>query len=197
MKPIFRTTMFGFNKEDVFNFITKQNKQYDQKLSELNAELDRQKAEFDLEREGFERDSDEIESLKHSLHESNELLKNISVIFGEILDDGSRVRNCAAKVKEEHDIELDRFKEMKKRVDEAETLREKAEKFDRLSGVLSSIFNQQETASSAPGVTVGETLDQLDCVDTNSVCDLLDYVEVLSVRLEKLRDLIPSEKQDA
>ena len=197
MKPIFRTTMFGFNREDVFNFITKQNKQYDQKLSELNAELDRQKAEFDLEREGFERDSDEIESLKHSLHESNELLKNISVIFGEILDDGSRVRNCAVKVKEEHDIELDRFKEMKKRVDEAETLREKAEKFDRLSGVLSSIFNQPETASSAPGVTGSETLDQLDCVDTNSVCDLLDYVEVLSVRLEKLRDLIPSEKQDA
>ena len=116
MKPIFRTTMFGFNKEDVFNFITKQNKQYDQKLSELNAELDRQKAEFDLEREGFERDSDEIESLKHSLHESNELLKNISVILCEILDDGSRVRNCAAKVKEEHDIELDRFKEMKKRL---------------------------------------------------------------------------------
>ena len=197
MKPIFRTTMFGFNKEDVFNFITKQNKQYDQKLSELNAELDRQKAEFDLEREGFERDSDEIESLKHSLHESKELLKNISVIFGEILDDSSRVRNCAAKVKEEHDIELDRFKEMKKRVDEAETLREKAEKFDRLSGVLSSIFNQPETASSAPGVTAIETLDQLDCVDTNSVCDLLDYVEVLSVRLEKLRDMIPSEKQDA
>lgn len=197
MKPIFRTTMFGFNKEDVFNFMTKQNKQYDQKLSELNAEIDRQKAEFDLEREAFERDSGEIERLNLSLQESNELLKNIAVIFCEILDDGSRVRNCAVKVKEEHDIELDRFNEMKKRVVEAEALREKAEKFDRLSGVLSSIFNQPEMASSAPKAEINESLEQDVSSDTNSVSDLLNYVEVLSVRLEKLRDLIPSEKQDA
>ena len=32
--------MFGFNKEDVFNFMTKQNKQYDQKLNKMQVFYD-------------------------------------------------------------------------------------------------------------------------------------------------------------
>ena len=41
MKPIFRNAMFGFNKEDVFHFITKQSKQYEQKISDISAEKEK------------------------------------------------------------------------------------------------------------------------------------------------------------
>lgn len=197
MKPIFRTTMFGFNKEDVFNFITKQNKQYDLKVSELNSELEKQKSEFDLEKEAFERDTDEIERLNLSLRESNALLKTIADLLHEVLDDESRVYNCAVKVKEENDVKIEKLNAMKKRVEEAETLREKAEKFDRLSGVLSSIFNQPEMASATSEIAKSEAIEHDDFSDTNTVSDLLSYIEVLSIRLEKLREVISAEKQDA
>ena len=34
MKPIFRTAMFGFMKEDVAQFISRQNQEYEKKLKE-------------------------------------------------------------------------------------------------------------------------------------------------------------------
>ena len=40
--------MFGFHKGDVFNFITKQNKQYDAKIAELNEEKEKLALEYEL-----------------------------------------------------------------------------------------------------------------------------------------------------
>lgn len=197
MKPIFRTSMFGFSREDVFNFITKQNKQIDSKMFELNSELDRQKAELEREKANFVRDVTEVERLKQALNESKELLKSISELANEISADKQRIFDCAVAIREERETEREKFQDMKKRAGEAEILREKAEKFDRLSGVLSSIFKQEEASVLTTDTSVPEQVCSETLCDSNSATDLLGFVEVLSTRCDKLCSILSKENFDA
>ncbi len=188
MKPIFRSAMFGFSKEDVFNFITKQNKQYETKVAELNEIIEKQATEF-------ERDSAELVTLRNAANESQELLKSISAFVSEILDDKMKILNCANIILDEEKETSLKFAEMKIRVENAEKLREKAEKFDQLSGVLSSIFNQPENvvASEVPEkVAISNELNS-----SQSVAELLELLESLSSHCEKLKNVLSPENENA
>lgn len=197
MKPIFRTSMFGFSKEDVFNFITKQNRQYDLKRSELISDFEKQKAEFYREKESFLRDTSEIERLRKQLDDIRLTMKEISDVVQEISSDKSRVYDCALEVLEERDKDREIFNAMKSRAVEAEKLRDKAEKFDRLSGVLSSIFNQTDASVQSNAIIESESVKEDELSNRNSVSDLIDFIEVLSSRCDKLQELLSKEKGDA
>ena len=194
MKPIFRSAMFGFHKGDVFNFITRQNKQYESKISELNLELEKAKDEFEQERQAFDRDTTELETLRATTEKMKQTIFALTASVNEILNDKSKLLACAGLLQNEQ-VELEaKLSEMQLRVNEAEKLRGKAEKFDQLSGVLSSIFNQQEIASQEE-VTQTEK-EEILTMNVQAVSDLMDLLEVLSVHCEKMQKMLEREQTD-
>ena len=197
MKPIFRSAMFGFHKEDVFNFITKQNKQYEEKIATLNAELERRDEELRKEREAFHRDTDELAALKNSIEQSHVLLTSIGSFASKIQDDKVGILNCVESIRLEQSEKDAQICEMSRKVAEAETLREKAEKFDRLSGVLSSIFNHNESESEVVCSSEPVSLVEECASASKAVEDLLSAIDLLAAHCDKLQGMIASELPDA
>lgn len=194
MKPIFRSAMFGFHKGDVFNFITRQNKQYESKISELNLELEKAKDEFEQERQAFDRDTTELETLRATTEKMKQTIFALTASVNEILNDKSKLLACAGLLRNEQ-AELEaKLSEMQLRVNEAEKLRGKAEKFDQLSGVLSSIFNQQEIASQEEEAQTEK--EEILTMNVQAVSDLMDLLEVLSVHCEKMQNQLEREQTD-
>ncbi len=194
MKPIFRSAMFGFHKGDVFNFITKQNKQYESKIAELNTELEKAKEEFEEERQAFDRDMTELEQLRTEIEQKKMMIASLSSCIADIINDNSKILSCAATLQSEQSEIEAKFSEMQLRVNEAEHLRAKAEKFDQLSGVLSSIFNQPEI-SKQETIAPAENGEPIT-LNSDTVSNLVSLLEVLSARCEKLQNQLSSEKTD-
>ena len=194
MKTIFRSAMFGFHKGDVFSFITKQNKQYEARIEELNAELEKTKEDFVLERQAFERDTTELETLRENVEKMNQMIATVSSAVSDILNDKSKILACAGTLQNEQ-AELEaKFTEMQLRINEAEKLRAKAEKFDQLSGVLSSIFNQQQIITQDEPQTAN---DEVASSNAQTVSELLDLLEGLAVHCEKLQNQLNEDRADA
>lgn len=191
MKPIFRSAMFGYNKNDVFNFINKLNKQCESKLSDLSAELQNQESEFAREREEFRRDSAELESLRNTALQTQELLERVSQIVSDILKDREKLVQCASVISAEKSEDQVRLGEMSVRVREAEKLRQKAEKFDQLSGVLSSIFNQPDIVKEVPEACSEQESEIEKDADLRSVNELADLLTDLGAHCEKLQSILP------
>ena len=191
MKPIFRSAMFGFHKGDVFHFITKQNKQF----SDLSAELEQQREEFEREKEAFVHDTEELKALRASLQKSKKSQSEIQEKFSEIMLLQSKISADLKLLCLEQDAEKEVFDRLVRRVAEAEALREKAEKFDRLSGVLSSIFNQNAeseiSASTSEANVVEETF-----AEHKSIAGLLVSVQRLSEQCSAL-EMFLKENEDA
>ena len=194
MKPIFRSSMFGFHKGDVFNFITKQNKQYEAKIADLNEELEKTKADFDKERQAFERDTTELEVLRNSIEQMKQTIATVSASVAEIVNDKAKILACADSLQNEQAEFESKFADMQRRANEAEKLRLKAEKFDQLSGALSGIFNQ-------PKMMNEEIQPQEDVVETTvfncqTVPELVSLLEALSAHCEKMQSYLAEERAD-
>ena len=112
MKPIFRTSMFGFNKGDVFNFMTKQNKQYESKVADLSAQLENQSAEFEREKAQLVSDMSELENLRASAEETRELLKSVKLLTDQILNDQTQIATCISAIDEEKANDRTKIAEM-------------------------------------------------------------------------------------
>lgn len=195
MKPIFRNAMFGFHKGDVFHFITKQNKQYESKIAELNADLEKAKEEFEQERQEFDRDTTELETLRNTVEQMNSMVATVASSVSEILNDKDKILSCAGALRNEQtELEM-KLTEMQLRIKEAEKLRMKAEKFDQLSSVLSSIFNQPEVAVEEK--VLQPENDEGSSLNAHTVSDLLELLEVLSAHCEKLQNQLNAEQKDA
>ena len=195
MKPIFRSSMFGFHKGDVFNFITKQNKQYEAKISDLNLELEKVKTEAEDERQAFERDMTELETLRNSVEQLNSKIASFASSVSEILEYKSKILTCAVALQNEQTELGGKLNEMQLRVVEAEKFRAKAEKFDQLSGVLSSIFNQPEIAVSQEIETLANATN--DSVELQAVSDLVSLLEDLSAHCENLQNHLAIDQKNA
>ncbi len=133
MKPIFRNSMFGFHKEDVYNFISKQSRLYEEKIKDLNEENAR--IESDLENERMNAFS--FEEKMKMLSAIEEEVAALSLVVDEVI-------RCADFCDSQSNEMRTAFASIKERLKKAEAFREKAQKFDRLSGVLSSIFSGKE-----------------------------------------------------
>ncbi len=195
MKPIFRSAMFGFHKEDVFNFINKQYKQYEAKITELNEEIEKQATDFETERKSFQLDSAELENLRSETEELRKAMSSIVDSVSNILDDKEKILACVSTLEKEQSQVQAKFSEMNEKVAEAERIRAKAEKFDQLSGVLSSIFNQSGAALDAQTPCDSVEIDECS-FDFNAAKELLQLVESLSTSCENLKSVFPAEKID-
>lgn len=189
MKPIFRSAMFGFHKDDVFNFITKQNKQYDTKISELNAEIARQSSDFQREREQLEEELSQLESLRSEAEQSRELILLVSDIISKISLEKTSISACADALRAEQFSLNSKVAEMQAQVREAEKLRFKAEKFDQLSGVLSSIFNQPEFAPESADSVCSDVVSDAD-YENKTLDELSVLLDNLSEYCSKLQSLL-------
>ena len=195
MKPIFRSSMFGFHKGDVFNFITKQNKQYEAKIADLNEELEKTKADFELERQAFERDTTELEVLRNDIEQMKQAFATVSSSVTKIVNDQSEILACAGSLQNEQAEFVSKFAEMQRRANEAEKLRFKAEKFDQLSGALSGIFNQPQIVNEE--IQPHEDAEEIAVFDSQSVSELMALLEALSSHCEEMQSFLAEERTDA
>ena len=194
MKPIFRSSMFGFHKGDVFNFITKQNKQYEAKIADLNEELEKTKADFDKERQAFERDTTELEVLRNSIEQMKQTVATVSASVAEILNDKAKILACADSLQNEQAEFESKFADMQRRANEAEKLRLKAEKFDQLSGALSGIFNQPQMMNEE--TQIQEDVEETTGFNCQTVPELVSLLEALSLHCEKMQSYLAEERAD-
>lgn len=147
MKPIFRSAMFGFNKEDVALFIAQQSKQQEQKIREANEQNDALLKDCDALREELDRALAEQENLKSIFSLKKESIASLRNLSDEI---GREKDHFAQAVQEELAMVEQLGNDMERLHDQlrvAESYREKAQKFDRLAGVLNEIVSGQSDAT--------------------------------------------------
>ncbi len=167
MKPIFRNSMFGFDKGDVASFISKQSKIWEKKVLEAEEkvrqiEQDLQKENNAIREEALRREEElrrEMEILEEKNRSFQDMEKKKQALLSASVD--------AAKLREEIfsdykeliasvDQTGERLEEMKQehkllqaRVAKGEIYREKAEKFDQLASALSGMVGGRATEDSA------------------------------------------------
>ncbi len=144
MKPIFRSAMFGFNKADVVAFVAKQSKQYENRIAELEEELERQNREHTAEMDRFKSDRDALDSLRARSLQSADTAKRIEVLSESILSRFDSLEQCSELCGNDRIQLRDGILTLQTALKDALSFREKAEKFDRLAGVLSSIVSGRE-----------------------------------------------------
>ena len=129
MEKSFRTSMFGFNKEDVAKYIFRQDKAFEKKLEEKEAAL--QKAQ--IERDEAEKACADWQDNLAKIQALNGLLEQFKSQSSSLI---------SAIQSEDTDINTieSSYHRMEKRCEELEACREKASKFDSLATALSGIF---------------------------------------------------------
>jgi len=189
MKPIFRNSVYGFRREDVATFISKQSNRYEKKISELEEENLQIKRRYDKMLSDMKSDRRELERLRAVRREQCKLMEAA-------LQDGkafSARRDSLFVCIDENENSILKLEkqnsQLKAMVESLEQYREKAAKFDRLAEVLSDVVNQKETHSTAelsanevsPIPPTEEILCNL-CAVRNAVNSLLaDYEKILGV----------------
>ncbi len=187
MKPIFRNSMFGFHKEDVCNFISRQSRNYEERIKELTEENNRITCELENEKNNslsYEKKAkilSDVESEVFSLASSIEEVLHC----GELCD----MQNKEIKTA---------FMNMEEELEKAEAFREKAKKFDRLSGVLSSIFANKEDAEEnlSPDSEIVCTAVKNSFPENDGIDRLRDAILTLKKHCEVLNELILESKTD-
>lgn len=129
MEHSFRTSVFGFNKEDVAKFVYQQSKSFEKKLAEKEAALD----EAEKVRSEAEDRADAWEGNCESVKRLKELMKSFR--------DQYELLSCALS-DEEADMNAieEGYQGLQDRCNRLEAFREKADKFDSLAAALSGIF---------------------------------------------------------
>lgn len=147
MDLLFRNSMFGFNKIDVANFITKLSRENEKALQQKEKEIEELKRGLqELEQKTADRE-ESLEKEKALFQTKKDDLEKIRTLAGRAKDTSNRVEALAAEnfahaEKMNADIQT-----LTKKAEKAEEYREKALKFDRLASVLSDIVSGQEEKS--------------------------------------------------
>lgn len=160
MKPIFRNAMFGFNKEDVINFVAKQNNQFEDKVKELREQLEKEAVLFQEEKEALMFDRDELESLRKKQVAQKDMIENIKKLADQIGEQKEELLAEFSCGELAFDRMNDEMKDIKSRLTEAMQYREKAGRFDKLANVLGEIFaGKSQTTEIASEPECEETID--------------------------------------
>ncbi len=188
MKPIFRNAMFGFHKEDVFNFISKQSKQYEQKISDITSEKEKLEDELDREREATEEKLSKMEADRKALSDAKAVLDEIKLVISRALEDGTSFENTINACGENANNMRNNIVALKEQVLKSEAFREKALRFDQLSSALSGIFGTE--AKSEEQIDASSAYqDKLSDYDMDSFNELRTNFDKLSYHLNKLSEL--------
>ena len=138
--PIFRNAMFGFHKEDVYKFITEQSKQYESKIDDLTKEVARKEEEIRKEKEAFKGRNLEYENFRKKRAVLDSFSGEARAAVDRILSDEKQLSACTDLCEDQIKGMLQAISSLETDLKKAELLRGKAEKFDQLSNVLSSIL---------------------------------------------------------
>lgn len=145
MKPIFRNSMFGFQKSDVVRFIAKQSSMHEAKVAELNDEIDKMRKEHELEIEELMKDRVALTALQEdNLKKLNSVLQ-----LRRIVDELKLGQENFVEVFGENKGNIEAMSgeivSLRSALEESEKFREKAVKFDQLANVLNGIVNGVES----------------------------------------------------
>ncbi len=187
MKPIFRNSMFGFHKEDVFQFITKQNKQFESRVREMNEEKDRIEKVSSEELASLQRQLDEANEINARWSRQSENMDEVKEGIFSLFSEFENVLSCAESCRVFLNNMKSSYASMQSEVSRAQALREKAEKFDRLSGVLTSIL--VGTKSSDATDDVPSQIDEefaLQSIDDSSFVNLFAKLKEVNEQLTVL-----------
>ena len=182
MKPIFRNSMFGFHKEDVYNFISKQSRVYEEKIKELTEENRRVTEELENEKNRT-LSYDEAVTVFFDVKNSCEALS----------DSVKEVLRCSDQCDLQNKEIRSVFNSLEERLTKAEAFREKAQKFDRLSGVLSSIFYDKKDAADSDDISPSEqdfSHEKILFPENDGIEHLREAIRSLETECEKIRELL-------
>ncbi len=165
MKPIFRSAMFGFHKDDVANFIAQQNRQFEAKVSDLKEQMELAQQKFEQEKEAFLLDQDELSTLreKEAAHRSDfgriEQLVNTIHSKEEALSSAfSESAVAVANVGED-------VSRLKEKLANAKELRQKANRFDQLTSLLGEIVSGKKSDQTQKTENVEEAEQDITSID--------------------------------
>ena len=196
MKPIFRNSMLGFHKEDVFNFISKQGRQYESKINDLTEENSRVEALYEKEKEQARLYSDKLQSFRLEYERFQDVILKIRSELDQVRKAKDEVVRCADLCEEQNSGAKSAFDDMGARLEKAQFYREKAMKFDQLSNVLSSFIvgngsSDNDSASEA-------NLDGYEKIpafpENNEIENLRKAVEALSACCDALDEIVGETK---
>lgn len=162
MRPIFRSAMFGFHKEDVADFVAKQSHQHETRTAELNRRIEELNREIEEEREAVADQLAELVNLRSFRDQED-------VIFSELLGSATPLKEKADRLFLLLDEEtllvttLDQnVQKLQKKVADAENFRKKASRFDQLASVLGEIVSGKAPDKKAESEIITETVSQID-----------------------------------
>lgn len=163
MEQSFRTAMLGFQKEDVARFIYQQNKNFEKKLAEKDAELKAVSAKHQEETELLRLALFQAQEKNGNWQENEDLTRQILSLT---VDFQQQIQDFLAAMDQEKDcleaVESD-YSALRERCCESEAFREKAEKFDSLASVLSSMMGGVSEQKESP-CTVSEAMPETDSI---------------------------------
>lgn len=181
MKPIFRSAMFGFQKDDVANFIAQQNRQFEARVSELKEQLDTAQQRFETEKEKFLLDQDELLTLREKDAANRLNLQRIELIVNTIKEkeemlSGVFSESAAAVANIGEDVSR-----LKEKLTKAQEFRQKANRFDQLTSILGEIVSGKKADPLQKVSKDEEESSESTCVD--------EALELLSKQREMLVSL--------
>jgi hypothetical protein len=188
MKQMFRVSLFGFDKLDVANFISKQSKQYEKRIAEVEKEKEAEVERLEAVIAGLQEENEEL-AVYRAKKESDLASFGVIQILAKKIDS-----NCEALLKTLSDAEggvatLEKSaEEMMEKLSFAETLKEKARRFDQLSTVLGGIVSGKDPEkaldSAFEAQDVSFEADPLDSIDLSAHRDLIESL------ISDYRDLV-------
>ena len=129
MEKTFRTSMFGFNKDDVAKYIFQQNKGFERKLAEKDAALDTVQAQLDQANHNAQ-----------TWAENGARIKQLQTLLAQLQERSDAFNAALAQGSQDLDEIDNSYKSLEGRCEKLESFREKAAKFDSLATALSGIF---------------------------------------------------------
>lgn len=141
MKPIFRSSMFGFHREDVSSFIAKQSKQYEKRINELLEEEKRLESELCAEKSAREAEEALLKSLRSEKEEKDSKTKAVLEILEKLNAEKAALLSGAERCVDQFDQMKQGMEVLNQKLSEALSFRDKAKKFDQLANVLSGILS--------------------------------------------------------
>lgn len=147
MKPIFRNSMFGFQKSDVVRFIAKQSSMHEARVTELHEEMEKLRKEHDAEIEELQQDRVALNALQEDNLKKLDAILQIRRLFEELRSEREKLLDASGSCKQSVIEMSDDILSLKAALESAEGYREKAQKFDQLACVLNGIVSGAEAAA--------------------------------------------------
>ena len=137
MKPVFRTSMFGFNKEDVTDFMVRQNRKHEEERNQFLAQMELKEKSLSAREAQCREILGKKEEAEKAVSNAKERREELQTALDALKADQNAVREAALFAREEWQILNEENASLR-------AYREKAKKYDALAGVLTSIISGGE-----------------------------------------------------